>query len=32
VWESAEALARFGDVLGLPPERQPRVYKVHNVM
>jgi hypothetical protein len=32
VWESEEALAAFGDVLDLPPERQPRIYSVHNVM
>lgn len=32
VWESEEALAAFGDVLGLPPERQPKIYPVHNIM
>lgn len=32
VWESEEALARFHDVLGLPPERQPRIHRVHNLM
>jgi len=32
VWESEEALAKFGDVLGLDEARQPKVYKVHNMM
>ena len=32
VWESEEALTKFGGVLGLPPERQPKIYRVHNIM
>jgi hypothetical protein len=32
VWESEEALASFADVLGLPPERQPKIHRVHNMM
>jgi hypothetical protein len=32
VWESKEALQRFGRVLGLDQERQPRIFRVHNMM
>lgn len=32
VWESPEALARFGEVLGLPPDQRPKVYPVHNLI
>ena len=31
VWASAEALERFLEYMQLPPEREPRVYEVHNL-
>jgi hypothetical protein len=32
VWQSAEAFERFREYMSLPPERQPRVYEVHNLI
>ena len=32
VWRSAEAFERFRAYMDLPPDRQPRVYEVHNLM
>jgi hypothetical protein len=32
VWNSEEAFATFREFMALDPHRQPRIYKVHNVM
>jgi hypothetical protein len=32
VWESAEAFERFREYMDLPPDRQPHVYEVHNLI